>query len=128
MDDLRVLIVDDSSLMRKMIEHSLRHAGVPLAEVLNAGNGEEALCSLKDRPVDLILCDINMPVMNGLELLQTLCSLGIARGVPVIMITTEGGEQEVLKALAYGASGYIRKPFAVKQVREQILPLLEHKP
>jgi two-component system, chemotaxis family, chemotaxis protein CheY len=115
-EDLRVLIVDDSSVMRKMIEHALRNAGVAIKEVLRAGNGAEALSALKENSVDLILCDIYMPVMNGLELLQRLCSGGLARGVPVVMITTEGGESEVVQALAYGASGYIHKPFASELV------------
>lgn len=127
MDGLRVLIVDDSSVMRKMIEHSLGKAGIPLQKVLTASDGLEALALLQANTVDLVLCDINMPVMTGLELLQRLCSSGIAKGAPVIMITTEGGESEVVQALAYGARGYIRKPFAVEQVREQILPLLVDK-
>lgn len=127
MDSLRILIVDDSSVMRKMIEHALRKAGIQLDEVLHASDGLEALAHLKDNAVDLILCDINMPVMNGLEFLQRVCATGIAKGAPIIMITTEGGESEVVQALAYGASGYIRKPFAVEQVREQILPILAQK-
>jgi len=126
-DSLRVLIVDDSSVMRKMIEHALRVAGIQLQEVLTASDGLEALSLLKDNTVDLVLCDINMPVMNGLELLQRLCASGMAKGAPVIMITTEGGESEVVQALAYGARGYIRKPFAAEQVREQILPVLAQK-
>jgi len=110
-----------------MIEHALRVAGIQLQEVLTASDGLEALSLLKDNTVDLVLCDINMPVMNGLELLQRLCASGMAKGAPVIMITTEGGESEVVQALAYGARGYIRKPFAAEQVREQILPVLAQK-
>ena len=127
MDELRVLIVDDSSVMRKMIEHALRKAGIQIQQVLGASDGLEALSVLKVNTVDLVLCDINMPVMNGLEFLQQLCSSGIAKGAPIIMVTTESGESEIVKALAYGASGYIRKPFAVEQVREQILPVLAAK-
>ena len=127
MDEIRVLIVDDSSVMRKMIEHSLRNAGIQIRQVLGASDGLEALALLKDNTVDLVLSDINMPVMNGLELLQRLCATGIAKGAPVIMITTEGGESEVVQALAYGARGYIRKPFAAEQIREQILPVLADK-
>jgi two-component system chemotaxis response regulator CheY len=127
MNSLRVLIVDDSFVMRKMIEHALRAAGIQIQEVIGASDGLEALGILKDRTVDLVLCDINMPVMNGLELLQRLCAGGIARGTPIVMITTEGGESEVVQALAYGASGYIRKPFAADQIRDQILPALTQK-
>jgi CheY-like chemotaxis protein len=65
---IRALIVDDSSVMRKIVERSLRQAGIDLTLVFQAGNGAEALVVLKDNPVDLILCDINMPVMDGLEI------------------------------------------------------------
>ncbi|MGB6630254.1 MAG: response regulator, partial [Terriglobales bacterium] len=64
---IRALIVDDSSVMRKIVERSLRQAGIDLSQVFEAGNGADALGVLKDQAVDLILCDINMPVMDGLE-------------------------------------------------------------
>ena len=67
MDKIRALIVDDSSVMRKIVERSLRQAGIELEKVVEAGNGAEALAALGKEPVDLILCDINMPVMDGLE-------------------------------------------------------------
>ncbi len=67
MHKLRVLIVDDSSVMRKIVERSLREAGINIEQVFPAGNGEEALGVLRQGKVDLVLCDINMPVMDGLE-------------------------------------------------------------
>jgi two-component system chemotaxis response regulator CheY len=67
MKSLRALIIDDSSVMRKIVERSLRQAGLDLSEVKEAGNGAEALALLANTTVDLILCDINMPVMDGLE-------------------------------------------------------------
>ena len=69
MNKIRILIVDDSSVMRKMVERSLRHAGLDLDQVLEAGNGTEALGVLAENAVDMVLCDINMPVMNGIEFL-----------------------------------------------------------
>jgi len=65
MDKIRTLIVDDSSVMRKIVERSLRQAGLELEKVLEAGNGAEALALLGNETVDLILCDINMPIMDG---------------------------------------------------------------
>lgn len=127
MNNMRVLIVDDSSVMRKIVERSLRQAGVSLGEVLQAGNGAEALAALNTGKVDLILCDINMPVMDGLEFVKQLCSVENAKGVPVVMITTEGSEGHVVKALTAGARGYIRKPFTPEQVKEHVLPLLAEK-
>jgi two-component system chemotaxis response regulator CheY len=125
---IRVLIIDDSSVMRKIVERSLRQAGIDLTQVLEAGNGAEALSVLKENPVDLILCDINMPVMNGLEFIKQLPGVANAKDVPVVMITTEGSESHVVQALSCGARGYIRKPFTPEQVREQVIPVLTGKP
>jgi two-component system chemotaxis response regulator CheY len=124
MQGIRVLIVDDSSVMRKIVERTLRQAGVELSSVFQAGSGAEALAVLADNRVELILCDINMPVMDGLELVKQLSGVENAKGVPVIMITTEGSESHVVQALSAGARGYIRKPFTPEQVRDQVIPLL----
>ena len=124
---IRALIVDDSSVMRKIVERSLRQAGINLGEVFQAGNGAEALGVLKASPVDLILCDINMPVMDGLEFIKQLPEVENAKGVPVVMITTEGSEAHVVQALSAGARGYIRKPFTPEQVKEHVVPVLAGK-
>jgi two-component system, chemotaxis family, chemotaxis protein CheY len=124
MNSIRALIVDDSSVMRKIVERSLRQAGIELATVFEAGNGNEALALLAENTVDLILCDINMPVMDGLEFVKQLSGVKNAKGVPVVMITTEGSESHVVQALSFGAKGYIRKPFTPEQMREQVLPVL----
>jgi two-component system, chemotaxis family, chemotaxis protein CheY len=124
MPDIRALIVDDSSVMRRIVERSLRQAGVNLTQVLEAGNGAEALVALESNQVDLILCDINMPIMDGLEFVKQLAGVSNAKGVPVVMITTEGSESHVVQALSCGARGYIRKPFTADQVKEHVLPVL----
>ncbi|HTY83616.1 MAG TPA: response regulator [Silvibacterium sp.] len=128
MNNIRALIVDDSSVMRKIVERSLRQAGLGIAQIYEAGNGAEALASLADNPVDLILCDINMPVMDGLEFVKQLSAMESAKGTPVVMITTEGSEGHVVQALSAGARGYIRKPFTPDQVKEHVLPVLAGKP
>jgi len=125
---MRVLIVDDSSVMRKIVARSLQQAGLDIAQVLEAGNGSEALAVVQRDKVDLILCDINMPVMDGLQFVKQLAGVESARGVPVVMITTEGSEGHVVQALSAGARGYIRKPFTPEQVREQVLPVLARNP
>jgi two-component system chemotaxis response regulator CheY len=124
MDGITALIVDDSSVMRKIVERSLRQAGITLARVFEAGNGAEALSVLAENRVDLILCDINMPVMDGLEFVKQLSGVPNAKDVPVVMITTEGSEAHVVQALSCGARGYIRKPFTPEQVKEQVVPVL----
>jgi two-component system, chemotaxis family, chemotaxis protein CheY len=114
--------------MRKIVERSLRQAGLGLAQVVEAGNGVEALAALQTGRVDLILCDINMPVMDGLAFVKQLSSIDNGKGIPVVMITTEGSEGHVVQALSAGARGYIRKPFTPDQVKEHVLSVLTEKP
>ena len=121
----RILIVDDSSVMRKIVERSLRQAGLEIVQVLEASNGAEALVVAQNNALDLILSDINMPTMDGLEFVRRLRNVENAKNVPVIMITTEAGESAVVQALSNGARGYIRKPFTPEQIKERIAPLLE---
>lgn len=124
MSEISALIVDDSSVMRKIVERALRQAGLTIAAVLEASSGVEALELVRGRRVDLILSDINMPNMDGLEFLRQLREQDLAPDVPVVMITTESSEDHVHEALAAGAQGYIRKPFTAEQVKERILPLI----
>ena len=127
MGKIRALIVDDSSVMRKIVERSLRQAGIDLDKVVEASNGAEALVALQNNTVDLILCDINMPVMDGLEFVRQVHTVESAKGVPIVMITTEGSESHVVQALTAGARGYIRKPFTADQVKERVVPVLGSK-
>jgi len=124
MSEVRTLIVDDSSVMRKIVERSLRQAGLDPLVVFEAGSGTEGLDMLKNQQVDLILSDINMPSMDRLEFLRQIRSQNLAPGVPVVMITTESSEEHVKQAILSGAQGYIRKPFTAEQVKERVLPLL----
>ena len=124
MAGIRVLIVDDSSVMRKIVERALRQADVELEMVYEAGNGAEGLDLLVSTQVQLILSDINMPAMDGLEFLRQMRARNLAAGVPVVMITTESSEEHVKQAIQAGAQGYIRKPFTAEQVKERVLPLV----
>lgn len=124
MCEIRALIVDDSSVMRKIVERSLRQAGIESLVVFEAGSGVDALNVLRTRAVDLILSDINMPSMDGLEFVRQLRSQQLAAGVPVVMITTESSEEHVKQAIQAGANGYLRKPFTADQVKQRVLPLL----
>ncbi len=114
MGSLRTLIVDDSAVMRKIVERSLRQAGIELTEVIEAGNGSEALDIMRHRSVDLVLSDINMPVMDGLEFVKQLRDVENAKGVPVVMITTEGSESHVVEAISCGARGLFRILIAIR--------------
>lgn len=124
MKKISVLIVDDSSVMRKIIERSLRQAGLELERVIEADNGADALTMVAANAIDLIFSDVNMPEMDGLEFLRQVQGIEKAKGIPILMITTDGSEQKVVEAITLGAKGYIRKPFSADQVRAQVTQLL----
>lgn len=124
MQQITVLIVDDSSVMRKIVERAIKQAGLENALIVEADNGSEALEQVKRQKIDLILTDINMPVMDGFTFLHQMREQQLAVGVPVVVITIEGSEQHVRQAISVGVRAYIRKPFTPEQVRDRVLPLL----
>jgi two-component system chemotaxis response regulator CheY len=121
---LDVLIVDDSAAIRKILVRVLRQTEVPVGEVYEAGDGIEALDRLKTQKVGLVLSDINMPNMDGLQLLGQLRANPELKAVPVIIITTEGSQNKVMEAVNLGAAGYVRKPFTAEQIKEKLVGLL----
>ena len=119
-----VLIVDDSAAIRKILQRVLRQTDIPIGEVLDAGDGVEALKILSTRHVNLILSDINMPNMDGLQLLAQLKANDKWKSVPIVMVTTEGGQGKVIEAVQLGAAGYVRKPFTAEQIKEKLTGLI----
>jgi len=115
-----VLIVDDSAAIRKILRRVLQQAEIPLGQVYEAGDGVEAIESLKKQKVHLILSDINMPNKDGLQLLGEVKNSAEWKDVPVVMITTEGSQAKVLEAIQLGAVGYVRKPFTAEQIKEKL--------
>jgi two-component system chemotaxis response regulator CheY len=114
----KVLIVDDSATMRKIITRVLRQAEIPCASVVEAGNGVEGMARLASDPdIDLILSDINMPEMNGVDFVKAVRATRAKESLPMIMVTTEGGEAMMNNALALGANGYVTKPFTPESIR-----------
>jgi two-component system chemotaxis response regulator CheY len=125
MKAIDVLIIDDSSVMRKIVGRALRQSGMEMGAILEAGDGVEGLAQVRTNRLDLILCDINMPVMDGMEFLRQLRTEEKGKGISVVMVTTEGSESHVIDAISLGARGYIRKPFTAEQVKESVLGVLE---
>ena len=118
----KMLTVDDSPSVRKLVKFTLKAKGY---EVGSAGDGLEALDLLKQEVFDAIILDINMPRMNGLEFLRTIKADDQYAGMPVIMLTTEGQDEDKDKAVALGATAYMVKPFKPTQLLtllEKILP------
>ena len=119
-----VLIVDDSNTMRKIVARALRQAGLDFDTILEAGDGQEALTVLGEKKVDVILSDINMPNMNGLEFLKAKSEDAAIKDIPVIMISTETGADIINEAKSYGAKGAVKKPFTPDLINETLGPWL----
>jgi two-component system chemotaxis response regulator CheY len=123
--DSDVLVVDDSAAIRKILTRVLRQTGMAIQNIHEAGDGQEALAVMAQHRVDLVLSDINMPKMDGLQLLASLKASPQWKNIPVVMITTEGGETKVAEAVKLGAAGYVRKPFTADQIKEKLVGILE---
>ena len=121
---LDVLIVDDSAAIRKILIRMLSQADLTLGKIHEANDGEEAMATLNTEPIGLVLSDINMPNMDGIELLGTMKATSALKNVPIIMITTEGSQERVMQALKLGAAGYVRKPFTADQIKEKLVGLV----
>lgn len=117
---LSLLVVDDSPVMRSFIRRVLALSGIPEHEVAEAGDGEAALRLLEQRPVDVVLSDINMPRMNGTELIRSMRESPALRDIPVIVVSTDSTEQRIGSMRAYGARGYLSKPFQPEALRAEI--------
>jgi two-component system, chemotaxis family, chemotaxis protein CheY len=117
---LNVLIVDDSEVMRSILKRVLKLSGFELGEIYEAGDGKEALSKLEQYWIDIVLSDINMPVMNGVELLKTIKESEEYFKIPVIIVSTEGRNEKIEEIINLGAAGYITKPFRPEDIRNTI--------
>lgn len=119
-----VLLIDDSSTMRKIIGRSLRQAGIDFDNIFEAADGLEALAVLEKEQVDIVLSDINMPNMDGIAFLREKANRAAMKNIPVLMISTETGDDIIGEAKSLGALGAIKKPFTPDKVNEVLGPLL----
>jgi len=119
---LNVLVVDDSAVMRSMVIKVLKMSGVPLGELREAANGQEGLEVLGEHWIDLVIVDINMPVMTGEEMVDRIRSIPEYLDLPVIVVSTEGSQTRIEKLIEKGVK-FIHKPFAPETIREAIKDL-----
>jgi two-component system chemotaxis response regulator CheY len=119
-----VLIVDDSATMRKIIMRGIRQAGIDNAEFEEAGDGVEGMQAVEGGQFDLILSDVNMPNMNGLDFVREVTGK-LENPPPIVMISTEGSEEVISEAMSRGANGYLKKPFTPEKIQEVLGPLLQ---
>ncbi len=121
---LKLMVVDDSSIIRRVIIRTLKMVMSNIEHIFEANNGIEALEILEDEDMDLILTDINMEDMGGIELIERLKAHDNLKTIPVIVISTEGNEKRVSQLLETGAIGYIKKPFTPEQIRDAICEIV----
>lgn len=114
---LNILVVDDSATVRAVIAKTLEVAGINVGELHQAANGREALKVLGESWVDLVFSDINMPVMNGIEMIEKMSEDGLLKTVPVVIVSTEGSQTRIDHLKDKGVRAYIRKPFAPELLR-----------
>ena len=119
-----VLVVDDSPPMRQVMKKVIQISGFDVGELLEAGNGKEALKVLSSNWVDVILSDLYMPEMDGIEMLRRLSEEDLWKRIPVIVVTTEGREQVIEEAKRLGAKGYVKKPFNPEQIKEILMSVM----
>jgi two-component system chemotaxis response regulator CheY len=117
---LQILIVDDSPAMRTFIRRVVRLSGIEVDHYFEAGNGAEALEQLAANPVDAVLTDINMPVMDGEEFVRKMRENEPTKSTPVIVISTDATTNRIHTMQALGAIGYLEKPFGPEQLRNEL--------
>jgi two-component system, chemotaxis family, chemotaxis protein CheY len=120
-----VLIVDDSPAMRSFIRRVVDMSGFDVGTCLEAGDGQEALCRLEENWVDVVLTDINMPRMNGEELVRKMHQDDLLRSIPVVVVSTDSTEIRMRTMTELGARGYVTKPFHPEKLRSELERVLE---
>ena len=116
----KVMVVDDSSVMRQIIKNNLKQLGFELDNLLDAGDGEEALTKIGVGIVDLIISDWNMPRMTGIDFLKTIRADEALKEIPFLMVTSEADKEKIMEAVQAGVNQYIVKPFNANQLEEKI--------
>lgn len=121
---LRILIVDDSPAMRAHIRRTLASSGLPVETVGEAGDGKQGLAQLREGKFNLILSDLNMPVMSGDEFVKEVKSDRAFREIPIIMVTTDSSTERVVKMGQLGCDGYVCKPFTGETIKQKVLQIM----
>ena len=120
-----LMIVDDSVTMRKIIIRTMQMSGLDFDQPVEAGNGAEALEKLKGSSVDIVLCDINMPEMGGMEMVKKVREIDTCKDTKIIMVSTESSQDVVDGAMADGANGFISKPFTPEKFQKELSPFMK---
>ena len=120
---INILIVDDSAVMREMIIKIMRMSGLPLGDLFEAANGQEGLDALNQHWIDMVIADINMPVMDGEEMIDKMLEHSEFKDIPIVVISTEGSKKRVERLQRKGAR-FIHKPFTPEEIRDTLKAFL----
>ncbi|NLG34832.1 MAG: response regulator [Lentisphaerae bacterium] len=122
-----ILIVDDSKIVRTVIERAIHLSGVEIGKILQAANGQEALDHLGSAWVDIVFADINMPVMDGVEMVEEMDRRGLVRDIPVVIVSTDRSEMRMQQLKAHGVKEYLNKPFTPEAIRDILATCLKER-
>lgn len=120
----KILVVDDCAVMRKVIEKTIHICGLDSSSIFEASNGKEGLSILDKNQIDLLLIDINMPVMDGMKMLREVGERGYMMDLPVLIVSAESNEERIEEINRQGAV-FIHKPFTPEKLRGKLLDLIE---
>ncbi|MEE4356144.1 MAG: response regulator [Desulfococcaceae bacterium] len=121
---INVLVVDDSSVMRTMIIKTMKMSGLPVGTIHQAANGKEGLELLRQNWIDLVIADINMPVMNGEEMIDEILAHPETRDVSIIVISTEGSDTRI-ERLQHKGAAFVHKPFTPENIRDMVIKIMD---
>ncbi|HZZ43265.1 MAG TPA: response regulator [Tepidisphaeraceae bacterium] len=120
----KILIVDDSAITRALIKRAILLANLPVAGLLEAGNGSQALDVIRREQVDVLIADLNMPEMGGVELTRIILGDPLTKHIPVVIVSADPNPSRAAELLAAGVKGYVHKPFTPEVIRDTLSPLM----
>ena len=120
---VNILLVDDSAVMRSMIKKTIVSSGVDIGEIYEAANGKEGLQVLEENWLDILFIDVNMPVMDGMEMLDEVRKKSDTSDIPILIVSTESNHERI-ETIQKKNAGFVHKPFTPEVLRERILEAL----
>ncbi|HET6431120.1 chemotaxis response regulator CheY [Dyella sp.] len=123
--NMKILVVDDFSTMRRIVRNLLVELGFSGALIQEADDGANAMVMLKSQPFDMVVTDWNMPNMTGIDLLRAIRAEASLKGLPVLMVTAENNRDQIIAAAQAGVNGYIVKPFTAATLQEKLTKIFE---
>lgn len=124
---VNILIVDDSMIVRKVIQRAIELSGADIGEIHQAVNGQDALDQLSEKKIDIMFADINMPVMDGIEMVEQMAKRGLVQNIPVVIVSTDRSEVRMQQLKAHGVREYLNKPFTPEAIRDILTTCLKER-